>query len=377
MQIAQVCPYDYSRPGGVKSHIDNLVQRLQHKGHEVKVIAPDINSEKISSDNANLFGKSRSLNFWGGTQIDINIALGEEIYKLQKFLSEHQFDIIHYHTIWNPLLAMQVRYYSKSKNVATFHDTPADSFMGKKVAGGVLMPIAAGILSKYLDGIISVSQSQSKYIRKFIKKDISIIPNGINLDVFDPQHAPLKEFDDGKFNLLFLGRLEPRKGIMYALEVYKRLRHKYSDIRLIISGDGDERTSAQNFVKDNHLDDVVFLGFIDEKIKANLFNTADVYVAPAIYGESFGIVLLEAMASGTAVAGFGNEGYLNVIKEPWRAYFPKPKDTDSLYAAIEKLYLNHEARESMVKWGLNEVQNYSWNVITDHIEEVYNRVIKA
>lgn len=375
MRIVQVCPYDYSRPGGVKSHIDNLAMRLRARGHEVTIVAPNINKDKIQSENTRLFGRNRSLHFWGGTQIDVNIALGDEKRELKEFLRTNPIDIVHYHTIWNPFLALQVRYYSRAKNVATFHDTPADSFMGKSVAGGVLMPFAAALLSKYLDGIISVSKSQSSYINPFIKDRIKIIPNGINLDAFSSDYPKLPQFDDGKFNILFLGRLEPRKGISYALEAYAVLKKKYTDVRLIIAGDGEERSTAERYVSAHNLDDVEFMGFIDEDIKPNLFTSADVYLAPAIYGESFGIVLLEAMASGTPIAGFGNEGYLNVVNGPWRDYFPAPKDTEALVGAIERIYQDSTTKESMVKWGLEEVKKYSWDTVTDQIESVYSDVL--
>lgn len=375
MRIAQVCPYDYSRPGGVKSHIDHLSHRLREKGHEVTILAPNINADKFSQKHVRLFGKSRSVNFWGGTQIDINIALDEDRKQLKNFLATDPFDIIHYHTIWNPLMALQVRRYSKAKNVATFHDTPADTFIGQKVAGGILMPAAAGILSNFLDGIISVSQSQSNYIKPLIKQPIEIIPNGIELDRFHENHEPLEKYQDGMFNVLFLGRLEPRKGIFNALEVFLSLKSKYPNFRLIIAGDGDDRPAAEQYVKDNNMKDVVFLGFIDEEIKANLFSSVQLYLAPALYGESFGIVLLEAMACGTPIAGFGNAGYLNVVQSPWDTYFPTPKDNLALINAIEKLYLDKEERQSMIQWGIAEAQKYSWKNITEAIENVYKTAL--
>lgn len=374
MKILQVCPYDYSRPGGVKTHIENLSENLRLIGHEVKVIAPNINSCDVVESHINFFGKNESLNI-GGTKIDMNIALKDERKLMKEFLDKECFDIIHYHTIWNPFVPFQVRYYSSAKNVATFHDTPASGFIGQKIVGKFLMPAVSSIISKYLDGIISVSESQSRYINKYTSKKPIIIPNGINPAAVS-QGTPIEKYKDGKFNLLFLGRFEERKGLMFALKAFKVLKEKYEDFRLIIAGDGDGRTEAEEFIRSNNLQDLVFLGFVDEDTKLDLLKTADVYLAPAIYGESFGIVLLEAMACGLPMVGFGNEGYLNVIQGEWTDFFPPPKNQSSFMKQIEVLYNEPERRKEMVAWGLKEVHKYSWDTITKRIESIYTQALR-
>lgn len=375
MKIAQVCPYDWSRPGGVKAHIENLAIYLRKMGHEVKIIAPNVNADQINDPNVKLIGKGRSTTLWGGTEIDINIAKGEEVEQLKRYLGEEQFDLLHFHNGWTPFMTYQVRYYSKAKHVGTFHDTPADNFLMQKFVGPILMPLAASLVWKVADHMISVSESQARYVKSFLAKDPTIIPNGINPDQFNTSFEPIEEYKDGKFNLLFLGRFEERKGLFYTLKAFKTLKAKYPDIRLLIAGDGEQKQEALDFVADNKLEDVVFLGFIDEEIKANLIRTVDILLATAIYGESFGIVLLEAMACGTPVAGFGNEGYLNVIKSPWDEYFPTPRDLDTLTDKIEKLYLNEDIRKEMSDWGIAEAKTYEWEHITNQVFEVYEMVM--
>lgn len=374
MKILQVCPYDYSRPGGVKTHIEHLSENLRKKGHEVEIIAPNINTEKITEKNVSFFGSNESVNFWGGTKIDMNIVMKEERKFLKTFLTGKSFDIIHYHTIWNPLMPLQVRYYSKTKNVATFHDTPADSFIGQKIVGKFVMPAMSSLISRFLDGIISVSASQAKYINKLTRKKPVIIPNGINPE-YVSHGKPIDRYKDGMFNLLFLGRFEERKGLIYALRAFKQLKKKYEDMRLLIAGDGEGRYEADDYIKSNNLKDIEFLGFVSEETKFDLLQTADIYLAPAIFGESFGIVLLEAMACGLPMVGFGNEGYMNIINGEWEAFFPKPKDTDALINQIEVLYHNKEKRDAMKSWGLNEVNQYSWNNVTENILEIYQKAL--
>ena len=368
MKIAQVCPYDFSRPGGVKSHIINLSSQLSKLGHDVNIIAPNINAGLIKETNVFFFGDNRSLNI-GGTKIDINLALGTDFNELRSFLSEKKFDIIHFHTIWNPLLPFQIRYLSlkHTKHVATFHDTPKSKWVGK-----TLMPIAARMIFPFLDQIISVSKSQSKFISRFSKKQISIIPNGIDLDQFHTND----ELKRDEHTLLFLGRLEPRKGVMYALEVFRKLKATRPDLQLVIAGDGDERPQVEAYIAKHNLENVSLLGFVSEEKKVRLLQLATIYLATAVYGESFGIVLLEAMATGTPVVGFSNDGYKNVLTKEMLPYFPDPKDVKGLTSAVDALIKDSEGRRRLVQRGIKEVNQYDWNTVAKQVEERYNEAMR-
>lgn len=369
MKIAQVCPYDFSRPGGVKSHILSLSAQLRKLGHEVKIIAPNINSDLINESNTHFFGRNRSLNF-GGTKIDVNIALGLEWHELKTFLKEEKFDIIHFHTIWNPFLPFQIRYLSQknTKHVATFHDTPKSVWIGKTV-----MPIMAKFIFPFLDQIISVSQSQSKFISHFSSKKINIVPNGIDLDQFRTSNQIRRDEN----TLLFLGRLEPRKGVMYALQVFAKLKVKHPDLQLIIAGDGDEKSIVEAYIDNHNLKDVSLRGFVSEDEKVRLLQQATVYLATAVYGESFGIVLLEAMATGTPIAGFANDGYKNIVTEEMSQYFATPHDMENLTTATGQLLSSVELRYGLKILGLAEVQKYDWRAIAKKIAEFYEDEAKT
>ena len=369
MKIAQVCPYDFSRPGGVKSHILSLSKQLSLLGHEVKILAPNINSTQITERNIHFFGKNRSLNI-GGTKIDVNVALGSERLALKSFLESERFDIIHFHTIWNPLLPLQVRWLSRSKtkHIATFHDTPKSAWIGKTI-----MPLMAKLLFPFLDQIISVSQSQSKFISRFSSRSIRIIPNGIDLDQFKTKN----EAKPDENTLLFLGRLEPRKGVIYALEVFKRLKVTHPDLQLVIAGDGDERPLVKAYIDEHRLKDVSLLGFVSEEEKIRLLQQATVYMATAVYGESFGIVLLEAMAAGTPIAGFANDGYKNVITTEMSPYFAVPHDVENLVIATKELLSSVELKDQMTTLGLAEVQKYDWQILAKQIAKCYEDATKT
>lgn len=364
MKILQVCPYDFSRPGGVKSHVVSLSKYLTKLGHEVKIIAPNANTHLVSQSGIHFFGKSRSLNL-GGTKIDVNIALGSEKDALKKFLKSENFDVIHYHTIWNPLLPFQIRKYSKAKQVATFHDTPKSTIIGKWI-----MPLMARSIFPFLDQIISVSKSQSKFIARLSKRKIHIIPNGIDLELLDQTIPKENTRKDDFFQLLFLGRLEPRKGVMHAVQAYKILKLRYPQMKLKIAGDGDGRSEVEQYIKDHSLTGIELLGFVDEKEKYRLLKESEIYLAPALYGESFGIVLLEAMATGIPIVGYANEGYKNVITAEMNEGFAEPGDLNKLVSCIETL-IPSSVRNNLVKHGLKEVKKYDWEILSKQIEKKY------
>lgn len=360
MKIALVCPYDFSRPGGVKSHIVSLSKYLTIIGHQVKIIAPNINASSVRENNVYFFGRNRSVHL-GGTKIDVNIALGKEKRTLKAFLKDEQFDIVHYHTIWNPFLLFQVRKYSnysQTRQIATFHDTPKNRLIGKWI-----MPLAARWIFPFLDEIISVSETQAQFISRFSKQNIHIIPNGIDLDEVTKFDRMKNQRNDHYFQIMFLGRLEPRKGAMHALKAFHQLKPRYPELKLIIAGDGDGRTEIEQYVKDYDLVDSIELkGFVDDKTKYKLLKASDLYIAPALYGESFGIVLLESMAMGTPMAGYANEGYKNVLTPQQMEGFAPPGDVDGLIKCIEKMIPSAKRRTLSIH-GRKEVQKFNWGDI--------------
>ena len=334
-------------------------------GHDVKIIAPNINAKLVEEKNVHFFAKSRSVNL-GGTKIDVNIALGEEKKSLKQFLKQEAFDVIHYHTIWNPLLPIQVLKHSKAKQVATFHDTPKSEFVGKYI-----MPTVARGIFTFLDQIISVSKSQSSFISRFSKRKIHIIPNGIDLGEIE-EIAPVKNSrKDDFFQMFFMGRLEPRKGVMHALRAFHQLKKRYPKMKLLIAGDGDGRAEVEDFITSHSLQDVELLGFVDEPTKYKLLKESELYLAPALYGESFGIVLLESMAVGTPIAGYANSGYKNVITDQMMKGFAEPGELDQFISCIEELISSTE-REKLSKHGLAEVKKYDWQEVSKEVNAIYH-----
>ena len=375
MKIAMVCPYNYFKPGGVQTHIRELSENLRNRGCQVKVIAPFTPTYPSHNhpEDPNLIcvGSNRRIKFQG-TQIDFNIALGKEYQTLKKILTLENFDLIHFHTIWNPFIPFQVLWMAQSISVATFHDTPSHSWFGK-LASSILMPAAGYILAKYfLDAVIAVSAVPARILKKFYNGKINIIANGIETGRFSPEkNRPFSTYRDGKINILFLGRLEHRKGVIYLLQAYANLKKRYAHLRLLIAGEGYLRREITEFVVRNNLADVEMLGYIEEKDKPRWYATCDIYCSPASYGESFGIVLVEAMASGKPAVGSANAGYRTILAEQGHQLLVEPESAHNLEKKLAALIENENLRQELGVWGELEAQKYDWNQVTTLVEIVY------
>lgn len=373
MKIALVCPYDFSQPGGVQSHIRDLAQVLRDRHHIVKIITPKTTNSQEASSQVIYVGKSYRIKFQG-TQIDLSLAMGDDYQYLQEILEREKFDIIHYHTIWNPFLSLQILCLSKAANIATFHDTPRETVFGK-IANSILMPTVSHWLIKYyLKAAIAVSEVPARYLKKSFSERVYIIPNGIFYDRFC-NNLPVTQYRDNKFNILFLGRLENRKGIFYLLEAFAILKQEFPKIRLLIAGDGYQKPAIDRFIIQHHLEDAILLNFISEEDKPKYYATCDLYCSPAPYGESFGLVLVEAMASCKPAIGAANLGYKTVLTGKGKQLLFKPQSVKALVEKLKQLIENPSLRAELAAWGKVEAQQYDWQFIVQKIEQVYQTAL--
>lgn len=372
MKIAQICPYDIFRSGGVQSHIESLSKELRRRGHEVKIIAPGVDGVKNTRDDVILLGSSVRLSM-NKTQGELSVVAGKAKELVADVLVREKFDILHFHEPAMPVLPMQILIESNSINIATFHAALPKTFVGKSIEL-VSIPLLTSII-KMLDGVIAVSEVPAKHIGKVYDGNVNIIPNGIDVNVFKKENQPFKKYLDGKVNILFLGRLDKRKGVIYLLKAFRKLKKGFSDVRLIIGGKGDEFKRVTKYVKRYNLSDVEILGFVDEQDKPRLYSSCDIFCSPALYGESLGIVLLEAMASAKAVVAYSNPGYKTVLKGSGSLLLAKPKDVNGLREKLEILCNDKKLRDFMGGWGENEAKRYSWKSVCRRVLEVYKEAI--
>ncbi|MFC2072123.1 glycosyltransferase family 4 protein [Chloroflexota bacterium] len=371
MKIALVSPYDFAYPGGVANHISSLERHFTRMGHEVKVIAPassaitDFGDRFIPIGKPHPFPSSDSI-----IRIAISLRLGANI---KEVLARENFNIIHLHEPFMPMLCSAILRFSDTANVGTFHacqGKPGYNF------GRPISTIILNRRARKLHGKIAVSEPAMNFANKYVPGDYEIIPNGIDLELFSPDVSPIEEFCDGKLNILFVGRLEFRKGVNYLLKAYLQIKREIPNSRLIIVGPGTRlRKRYEKWVKRNRLEDVVFVGYVTSSDLPRYYKTADIFCAPATSRESFGIILLEAMAVGKPIIATNIEGYANVVGHGEDGWLVPPQDSKGLAKALISLMRDETLRQQMADKGKLKAREYSWEHVAQRVFDYYVRVL--
>lgn len=371
MKIGLVCPYNIFGGGGVQECVLALQSELKARGHEALVITPKHrNYEGKNKRGILLVGASTDVKSPFHTTAQVSATVDTQ--QLKSLLDAHEFDVLHFHEPWVPLLSWQILTHSSSVNVATFHAKLPETLMSKTIEK-VITPYTKTIL-KSLDTLTAVSDAASEYVSALSTRSPVIVPNGIDIEKYQPaKSAKVKKTR----TILYVGRLEKRKGVKYLLAAFKILAEKYPDLKLIIAGDGTDRLKLEAFVRDKQVPRVTFKGFVSEKTKIKLMQEAAVFCSPAIYGESFGIVLLEAMAAGTVVVAANNPGYSAVLKDRGAISIVNPKAIGVLASRIEVFLNDQELCAMWQAWAADYVKNFSYKKITDLYENEYKRAIAA
>jgi len=365
MKVGLIFFHSFLQPGGVKKHVLDLSRELKKRGVSVKIIAPRRKRSENYGKDVILLGSSFPINFGGS---EGHFCINFNPLAIRKILKREKFDVLHFHNFGFPSV-MQILDCSKAVNVLTLHVNTDGSKFIKNFPR--LLRIFNKLVRWRFDGIIGVAALNLKILEKYTGPK-AIIPNGVNLEEFNPGVPKLKKFIDGKLNLLFVGRMEKRKGLIYLLKAYETLKKKFPQIRLIIVGDGKLRKDCQKWAERRKLKDICFEGQVSQEQIPSYFNTADIYISPAIFGESFGLVLLEAMACGTPVVAFANKGYKELLKGKKGEMFLAPSRSSRILAKkIEALIQDESLRKEMSEWGLSEAQKYSWSKIADQVLTFY------
>ena len=366
MKIALVSPYDWTVPGGVNSHCTQLRAEFVERGHQVRIIAPA--SRPVHQQDVITIGKRPvSVPASGSVaRVSLSLTLGAPVRNL---LADEQFDIVHVHEPFMPVLPIHFLRYSTAVNVGTFHASrdKAQFFYtwGKRHLRRWM---------RRLDGKIAVSLSAARFVEQYFPGYYNIIPNGVDVAHFSAPAEPLDEFCDGKLNILFLGRPERRKGLDYLLAAFSQIKAQRSDTRLIVVGAG-KFGRYERIVKSMGLRDVVFRSYAAYDDLPRYHQTADVYCAPNTGFESQGLVLLEAMAAGLPVVASNIEGFAAVVTHGVEGLLVLPADVDGLAAALLELLNDPERRARMAERARGRAQDYAWPRISQQILSYYERLL--
>jgi len=372
MKIALVSPYDFAHPGGVGRHIASLYGHFVQQGHDVRVIAPASRPVRDFGDAFIKIGRPFPIPASDSViRIPLSLHLAPAI---KKTMAEEKFDIVHLHEPFMPMLCSASLRFSPSVNIGTFHaaaGSPGYNW-GKPVSSWMLHHRA-----RKLHGHIAVSKAAANYARKYVPADYEIIPNGIDTKHFHPGVAEMEQYKDGKLNIVFMGRLEPRKGLNYLLKAFLEVKQQMPNTRLIVCGPGTRlRKRYENWVKDNRLPDVVFTGMVSFEDQPRYYRTADVFCAPNTGRESFGLILLEAMATGRPVVATSIEGFTYVVNHGEDGLLVPPMNGHALATGLLTLLQDKEKREKMGKNAVLTAQKYDWELVSQKVLAYYQTTMQ-
>jgi len=364
MRIGLVSPYDWSHPGGVSEHIRHLGDHLRRLGHDVSVLAPS--SRKQDDDpHFNRIGGVVAVPVNDSVaRITLDFNLSRQV---SEILETQHFDVLHLHEPFMPALPLTVLRMSATANVATFHAF-AKSNLGYYYGRPFFRPYL-----KRLHRTIAVSRPARDFLRQYFPTaNPDIIPNGVDTETFRPDHTAIRHLRDGLLNVLFVGRLEKRKGLRDLVLGFRELQERVGGVRLVIVGDGPLRSTVESLVALHRIENVVMAGYVPAEVLPRYYASADIACFPATGGESFGVVILEAMASRLPVVASEVPGYLSVVQAGVDALTVRPRSPVELGAALTVLARDPELRARLAGNGLAKARRYAWREIAVRVIGVYN-----
>ena len=367
MKIGIVTPYAYPMPGGVNDHVGSLYRVLRARGHDVRIITSSHGLQKASEGDIIRVGKGFSVPF-NGSMGTITLS-PTYLAQMRAILERERFDVLHYHEPFVPFLSLVTLTLSTSVNIGTFH-----------AFGGLSISYEFGkrMLGHYagkLHGRIAVSPAARHFISRYFPGEYKIVPNGVEPGRYQ-RAVPIARYRDGVPNILFVGRMEPRKGLIHLLRAFRKLQRDGVRARLLLVGTGPGEREARRYVLTRQLENVEFLGRVPEGQKAQLFKTADIYVSPATGRESFGIVLLEAMSAGAPIICSDIHGYRGVVRRDRDGLLVEPGNADALAASMRRLIDDPQLRAKLSRAGEERAQLFTWERVGQAVEEYYGFVIR-
>jgi len=368
MRIGLVCPYQWDTPGGVQYHVRDLAQTLRGMGHHVEVLTPAEREESLDENWMTFAGRTVPIPYNGSMA---SLQFGPvSAARVRRWLREGNFDVVHVHDPAPPSVGLLVCMIAKGPIVATFH---AATIRSKWLAawGPVIRPWLEKI-----SGRIAVSDFARRLQVEHLGGDAVIIPNGVHVDFFahGPSLPGYARGVDGP-TIGFLGRYdEPRKGLPVLLEAMRTVVRKHPGARLLIAGRGDA-AQLRELIGEDLRPHVALLGELSEEDKAAFLRSVDVYCAPNLLGESFGVVLIEALAAGAPIVASDLDAFARVLEHGEAGVLVRRGDPAELARTLCELIADPERRAALSEGGAAVAAAYDWDVLARRILTVYETVL--
>jgi phosphatidylinositol alpha-mannosyltransferase len=364
MNIGLVCPYEWTVPGGVGNHVRALAGELRRLGHRVDVLAPA--ERPVPEAGFVGLGGSLAVPYNGSVA---RIAIGPRTFlRVRRALARGGYDLLHVHEPLSPSVGLLAITQSGRQVpvVGTFHAN-----LDRSLALVAASPLLRRAYDR-LAGRIAVSASARDTWQGHFGGTMAVVPNGVAPEFFAGPE-PLPGWRNSGPTVLFVGRLEPRKGLAYLVRAFLRLKPRYPRLRLLVVGRDDkhQQDKAMEMVPPRLRPDLVFVGSVPQADLPSYYASADVFCAPSLGGESFGIVLAEAMAVGLPVVCSDIGGYRDVVRDGSQGLLVPPRDPEALAEALAGLLDNPARLAAMGQAAAVAARRYAWEVVAAEVAEVY------
>jgi phosphatidyl-myo-inositol alpha-mannosyltransferase len=362
VRILLACPYDWDAPGGVQVHVRELGAMLAARGHDILVVTPG--RTRLIDDRVRVVGRPIRVPYGGKVApICFSRASWRRIRRLVDVFEPH---VVHAHEPFSPSTSMLSVLASDAPAVATFH-----AFHARSRLLGAAAPFLRTV-ARRLDAAVAVSEAAAEFAAPVAGDGVEIVPNGIDVERWSSTQPAAGGLPGGRI-LLWVSRLDPQKGFRVAVRAFARLANEFDDLSFVVAGDGRDRGGLDTLTPAVR-DRVVMLGAVPNVELPRYHAAADMFVAPATGHESFGYVLVEALAAGVPVVASDIPGYREVIHDGVDGLLVPPSDDEALASAIARVLREPKLATALASAGRARAAEFSWDVVTPRIEAVYERV---
>jgi len=371
VKIGIVTQSYYPRFGGVTEHVHHTATELRRRGHEVCVITSHFRRGETNGDGNGVVRVGYNIMVpFNKAFVDFTVGMRLR-QQLRGVFRAHEFDLIHTHCPTAPSLPILAIQTATCAQIGTFHTTG-----GRGLLQDAFQPLLSRVVAR-LDARIAVSETAADTARLYYPGDYEVIPNGVDIERFHPSTRPFEQWrQPDRLNILFVGRLDPRKGVQVLLDAMPEVvRRTNGRARLIVVGDSYLRPRFEAAVPGAMRDHVKFLGHVPASDLPRWYATGDIFVSPATGFESFGIVLAEAMAAGRPVVASDIPGYRSVVTPEVTGLVSPPGDAAALARSIVRLAEDETLRRTLAVQGRERALEFAWPRVTDRIEAVYREAL--